>query len=232
MANIEIIFKDDDCVVVNKPSGLLTMPGRGQAAAEKNLRDLLAGSDTGPVFVVHRLDRDASGLILFARNEPAHRYFSQLFGSDSPQPDPVTGKYPEKKEKEIRKKYLAAVEGVLDENRGVVDKPIRTYGSGRMGVGFEGKPSITRYQVLEKYKRATLLEVELLTGRRHQIRVHMYYMKHPVIGDRLYGDQARQASYPRLMLHSYSLEFRNMAGAKKTLRVDPPEDFMSILPFL
>ncbi len=232
MAAFETIFQDDDCVVVNKPSGLLTMPGRGPAAGEKNLRDILSLSKAGSVYVVHRLDRDASGLILFARNERAHRFFSQLFGSESPLPDPVSGEYPPKKEKSIRKKYLAAVEGLVSEGRGEVDKPIRTYGSGRMGVGFNGKPSVTRYEVLEKYKRSTLLQVELITGRRHQIRVHMYYMKHPVIGDRLYGDQAKQAAYPRLMLHSYSLEFRDMAGAKKTLKADPPEDFLSLLPFL
>ncbi len=232
MSNIEIIFQDDDCVVVNKPSGLLTMPGRGPASGEKNLRDMLSLSPVGSVFVVHRLDRDASGLILFARGERAHRYFSQLFGSDMPQPDPDTGRYPEKKEKEIVKKYLAAVEGIVEGGRGEVDKPIRTYGSGRMGVGFNGKPSVTKYAVLERYKRSTLLEVELVTGRRHQIRVHMYHIKHPVIGDRLYGDPARQAAYPRLMLHSYSLEFRSMAGAKKKLKADPPDDFLNVLPFL
>jgi 23S rRNA-/tRNA-specific pseudouridylate synthase len=232
MTAFKTVFQDDDCVVVDKPSGLLTMPGRGLAAAEKNLRDLLSSSLAGPVYVVHRLDRDASGLILFARNEQAHRHFSQLFGSDLPQPDPVSGGMPEKKDKEIKKKYLAAVEGEVLEKRGEIDKPVRAYGSGRMGVGFDGKPSVTRYEVLERYKRSTLLEVELVTGRRHQIRVHMYYMKHPVIGDRLYGDQARQSAYPRLMLHSYSLEFRDMSGRKKTLKADPPEDFLCVLPFL
>ena len=227
MTKVETIYQDEDCVVVNKPSGLLTMPGRGAASAEKNLRHMLAASLSAPVFVVHRLDRDASGLILFARNENAHRYFSQLFATDTERPDFRSGDG-----KDVKKIYLAAVEGLVGENRGEVNKPIRAYGSGRMGVGFDGKPSLTRYTVLERYKRATLLEVNLITGRRHQIRAHMYYIKHPVIGDRLYGDQARQSGYPRLMLHAYSLDFRDMAGRRRTFQADPPEDFLCVLPFL
>jgi len=230
MDKIEIVHRDEDFVVAVKPSGLLTMPGRGAAASEKNLRDMLSAALDGPAMVVHRLDRDASGLILFARNEKAHRYFSGLFGTDERASGPVPGERPAVKE--IRKRYLAAVEGLVAEERGEVDKPVRTYGSGRMGVGFGGKPSVTKYKVLERYKRATLLEAELLTGRRHQIRVHLYHIGHPVIGDRLYGDQTRQAGYPRLMLHSYSLEFRDMAGRKRTLTCDPPEDFQCVLPFL
>ena len=215
MLPFEIVFEDEGYIVVNKPSGLLTMPGRGPAAREKNLLALLTQALKRPMYVVHRLDKDASGLILFAKNEETHRYFSILFET-----------------KEIKKKYLAAVEGDVALRRGEIDKPIKTYGSGRMGVGFDGKDSLTRYEVLERYKNSTLLEVRLITGRRHQIRVHMYYMKHPVIGDRLYGDQMKQAAYPRLMLHSYSLEFQDMAGKKKTFRVDPPKDFLAILPFL
>jgi len=215
MAAFETVFEDDEFILVNKPSGLLTMPGRGPAAREKNLLALLTQALKRPMFVVHRLDKDASGLILFAKNENSHRYFSILFET-----------------KEIKKKYLVAVEGHVEEKRGLVDKPIQAYGSGRMGVGFNGKVSVTKYEVLEKYKRSTLLEVQIITGRRHQIRVHMYYIKHPVIGDLLYGDQLKQSAYPRLMLHSYSLEFKDMAGKKRTFQVDPPKDFMSVLPFL
>jgi tRNA pseudouridine32 synthase/23S rRNA pseudouridine746 synthase len=215
MAAFETVFEDEEFILVNKPSGLLTMPGRGPAAREKNLLALLTQALKRPMFVVHRLDKDASGLILFAKNENSHRYFSILFET-----------------KEIKKKYLVAVEGHVEEKRGLVDKPIQAYGSGRMGVGFKGKASVTKYEVLEKYKRSTLLEVQIITGRRHQIRVHMYYIKHPVIGDLLYGDQLKQSAYPRLMLHSYSLEFKDMAGKKRTFQVDPPKDFMSVLPFL
>jgi RluA family pseudouridine synthase len=211
----ELVFEDEDYIVINKPSGLLTMPGRGPAAREKNLLALLTQALKRPMYVVHRLDKDASGLIVFAKNENAHRYFSIMFET-----------------KAIKKKYLVAVEGSVAPRRGEVDKPIKAYGSGRMGVGFDGKDSLTKYEVLEQYKNSTLLEVRLITGRRHQIRVHMYYIKHPVIGDRLYGDQAKQSAYPRLMLHSYSLEFTDMSGGKKTFKTDPPKDFLSVLPFL
>ena len=215
MSDFETVFEDEDYIVVDKPSGLLTMPGRGPAAREKNLLALLTRALKRPMYVVHRLDKDASGLIVFAKNEKAHRYFSILFET-----------------KAIKKKYLVAVAGDVAPRRGEVDKPVKPYGSGRMGVGFDGKDSLTKYEVLEQYKHSTLLEVQLITGRRHQIRVHMYYIKHPVIGDRLYGDQAKQAAYPRLMLHSYSLEFTDLAGKKKTLKADPPKDFLSVLPFL
>ena len=122
MATYETVFEDDEFILVNKPSGLLTMPGRGPAAKEKNLLALLTQALKRPMFVVHRLDKDASGLILFAKNENSHRYFSILFET-----------------KEIKKKYLVAVEGYVEEKRGIVDKPIQAYGSGRMGVGFNGK---------------------------------------------------------------------------------------------
>ena len=215
MNPFEIVFEDDNYIVVNKPSGLLIMPGRGPAEREKNLLALLTQALKRHMYIVHRLDKDASGLIVFAKNEQAHRYFSVMFET-----------------KAIKQKYLAAVEGLVTPWRGEVDKPIKTYGSGRMGVGFDGKDSLTMYEVLEQYKRSTLLEVQLVTSRRHQIRVHLYYIKHPVIGDRLYGDQAKQGAYPRIMLHSYSLEFMDMAGRKKTFKTDPPKDFLSVLPFL
>jgi len=215
MKPLETIFEDDDYIAVNKPSGLLTMPGRGPAASEKNLLALLTKTLKHPVFVIHRLDKDASGLILFAKNEKAHRFFSALFES-----------------RDIKKKYLVVVEGFVEGKKGEVDKPVQAYGSGRMGVGFDGKPSVTRYAVVERYKRSTMLEVDLVTGRRHQIRVHMYYIKHPVLGDRLYGDPARQSAYPRLMLHSYTAEFTDMSGRKRSLRAEPPADFVNALPFL
>jgi 23S rRNA-/tRNA-specific pseudouridylate synthase len=101
-----------------------------------------------------------------------------------------------------------------------------------VSVAFNGKYSITRYETLEHYKKSTLLEVCILTGRRHQIRVHLYSIGHPVIGDRLYGDKEKQNQWPRLMLHAYELKFADRSGKKLSLRADPPKDFMSILPFL
>lgn len=223
------VFEDEDYIVVDKPSGLLTMPGRGAAAREKNLLALLTQKLKRPMFVVHRLDKDASGLILFAKSSAAHKYFSGLFERTSLKCGAGDG--PAAKAEGIEKKYLAAVHGIV-RSGGKVDVPVRAFGSGRMGVGLGGKDSLTKYEVLEVYKNAALLEVELLTGRRHQIRVHMYHIGHPIIGDRLYGDQAVQANYPRLMLHSYSMKFRDMGGKKKEFKADPPADFLGVLPCL
>ncbi|MBI4803566.1 MAG: RNA pseudouridine synthase [Elusimicrobia bacterium] len=231
MQSFETVFENDDYIVVNKPSGLLTMPGRGSAAGEKNLLALLTRALKRPMYVVHRLDKDASGLILFAKTEAAHKYFSGLFERTSLGVRAAGGDAAAKKPGGIEKKYLAAVHGLITAG-GEVNKPIRQYGSGRMGVGFGGKDSVTKYAVLEHYKRATLLEVELISGRRHQIRVHLYHIGHPVIGDRLYGDPAEQALYPRLMLHSYSMKFAGMQGEKRAFRADPPEDFLGVLPCL
>ena len=214
MAEPEILHKDADILAINKPSGLLTMPGRGGLSSARSALSILRAA-LGPLFVVHRLDRDVSGLMLFARSAAAHRYYSGLFET-----------------REITKKYLAAVEGVVQEKNGEIDKPLAQGGSGRVSVAFDGKASVTRYETLEHYKKSTLLEVSILTGRRHQIRVHLYSIGHPVIGDRVYGDQEKQRQWPRLMLHAYELKFKDMTGRKLSFRADPPKDFMSVLPFL
>ncbi len=211
----EVVRETPDLLVVNKPSGLLTMPARGELAKEKHLVGLLH-QRFGKVFVVHRLDRDASGLILFARTEKAHRYYSGLFETRA-----------------VEKHYLVAAEGRVAEERGEIDKPLKQRGSGRVSVAFDGKASVTNYKVLERHKTATVLDVSIATGRRHQIRAHLYSIGHPVIGDRMYGDAAKQARYPRLMLHAWRLKFNDMTTCKPVrFEADPPEDFMGVLKVL
>ncbi len=212
--NFEILRETPQLLVINKPSGLLTMAGRGGLAKEKHLLGLLH-QRFGSVFVTHRLDRDASGLIIFARTPEAHRYYSGLFET-----------------RDIQKKYLVVVEGAVKEKRGEIDKPLKERGSGRMSVAFDGKRSLTRYSVLEKLRGATLLEVSIVTGRRHQIRAHLYSIGNPVLGDSFYGEAARQAKFPRLMLHSWRLRFTDMAGKTMSIEADPPGDFMSVLNVL
>ena len=101
-----------------------------------------------------------------------------------------------------------------------------------MSVAFDGKPSVTRYKLLRSMKNASLLEVSIVTGRRHQIRVHMYSENHPVIGDSLYGDAAVQSKYPRLMLHSWRLKFNDASGRTVYAEADPPKDFVKTLNIL
>lgn len=212
--SFEVVRETPELLVINKPSGLLTMPARGELARAKHLVGLLH-QRFGRVFVVHRLDRDASGLIIFARNAEAHRYYSGLFET-----------------REVDKRYLVVVEGKVAEKRGEIDKPLKERGSGRMSVVFDGKPSLTRYSVMERLKTSTILEVAIVTGRRHQIRAHLYSIGHPVLGDQLYGEAARQARYPRLMLHSWKLKFKDMSGKQLSFEVYPPKDFMGVLKVL
>ena len=213
-SDIEVLKETPELLVVNKPSGVLTMPARGGLAREKHLVGLLH-QRFGKVFVTHRLDRDASGLILFARTAEAHRYYSGLFETRA-----------------VEKTYLVAAEGRVEEKKGEIDKPLKQRGSGRMSVAFDGKASLTRYLVLERLKKATILEVSIVTGRRHQIRAHLYSIGHPVIGDPMYGEAAKQAAYPRLMLHSWKLKFKSMDGRQLSFEADPPADFMGVLKVL
>lgn len=212
--DIEIVRETPELLVVNKPSGLLTMPARGDLAKAKHLVGLLH-QRFGRVYVTHRLDRDASGLIIFARNPEAHRYYSGLFETRA-----------------VEKKYLVVVEGKVADDRGEIDKPLKERGSGRMSVVFDGKPSLTRYKVLERLKGATVLEVSIVTGRRHQIRAHLYSIGNPVLGDNMYGDAVKQSKFPRLMLHSWKLRFADTAGKVMSLEAEPPDDFMGVLKVL
>lgn len=210
--DLEIVKEAPDLLIVNKPSGLLTMPARGELARAKHLVGLLH-QRFGKVFVVHRLDRDASGLIIFARTEKAHRYYSGLFETRA-----------------VEKHYLVVAEGKVAEARGEIDKPLKQRGSGRVSVAFDGKKSVTEWRVLERHKTATILDVSIATGRRHQIRAHLYSIGHPVLGDSMYGDAAKQSKYPRLMLHAWKLRFNDMATCKPvSFEADPPEDFMGVL---
>jgi len=210
----QVVLETPEMLVVNKSSGVLTMPARGDLAKEKHLVGLLH-QRFGRVFVTHRLDRDASGLIIFARTPEAHRYYSGLFET-----------------REVEKRYLVVAEGKVEGEKGEIDKPLKQRGSGRVSVAFDGKRSLTRWRVLERHRLATVLEVAIVTGRRHQIRAHLYSIGHPVIGDRLYGDTAAQSRYPRLMLHSWKLKFKDMSGKIRSFEADPPGDFLGVLKAL
>lgn len=210
---LEILYEDSDIIAVNKPAGMLSIPARGHLACEKSLLDLLK-EKYGRVYVVHRLDREASGVILFAKNPLSHRHLSVLF---------ETGK--------IVKKYIVLSNGVIKNNKGVIEKPIKQFGSGRMGISSNGKESRTKFKVIKRYKNHTLLEVSLLTGRRHQIRVHLYSIGHPVAGDKIYGNTGQNIEFPRLMLHSRSVEFKDISGKKINVKAELPEEFKIVMSY-
>ena len=206
---VRVLYETDDYIAVDKPEGVVSLA----AAGKGGLPELIKPHDPGKLYPVHRLDRGASGVIVFAKNAAAHRHLNGEFDR-----------------REVRKTYLAVVDGVPSSNRGRINAPIREFGSGRMGVDPKrGKPSSTEWKLDERLDGATLLRVSPATGRRHQIRVHLYHIGHPILGDLRYGDRARQERFPRLMLHALSLEFTLPSGERVTVEAPPPPSFDEVV---
>jgi tRNA pseudouridine32 synthase/23S rRNA pseudouridine746 synthase len=206
---IRILYEDPDYLAVDKPEGVVSIAPANTGGLPELLKDLAPGK----LYPVHRLDRGASGVIVFAKNAPAHRHLNGEFDR-----------------REVLKTYLAAVDGVVATNRGQINAPLREFGSGRMGVDPKrGKPSSTEWKVAERLNNATLLRVRPATGRRHQIRVHLYHIGHPILGDLRYGDRARQERFPRLMLHALDIAFALPSGERVTIAAPVPRSFEDIL---
>jgi 23S rRNA pseudouridine1911/1915/1917 synthase len=227
---LSVLVEDDDFVIVDKPAGLLSVP-----TAEHENDTLLARTldylhhrfGRRPLaFVVHRLDKDTSGSIVFARNRPALRFLQDLFKSHA-----------------IEREYLALVEGTVPDSGTFSADLVADAGSARRGVarpGEQGKWAVTRYRAMEKLTGATLVSVELETGRTHQIRVHFATAGHPVLGDRVYGERSRESRVrsresklpeaPRQMLHARRLGFPHPRTGKPVRAEAPlPEDFVAAL---
>lgn len=183
---VDILFEDEGLIAVDKPAGLATIPERTPSAC---LLETVQEQIGAKLYVVHRLDKDVSGVVLFARDADTHRFLNILF-----------------EERKVSKTYEAIVLGNIATSAGEIDVPIRQFGSGRMGVDSrKGKPSRTTFSVRRSVPGYTRLDVYPVTGRRHQIRVHLYSIGHPIVGDPLYGDTALQRVYPRLFLHARSI---------------------------
>jgi tRNA pseudouridine32 synthase/23S rRNA pseudouridine746 synthase len=184
---VDLIYQDDHLLVANKPAGLLAVPGRG--ADKQDCLSARLQRDFPDALIVHRLDMATSGLMLFARGANMQRCLSLIF-----------------QEREVGKRYVAVVSGKLENETGEVNLPIAADWPNRPLHKIDaelGKPSLTRYQLLGFDAGNTRLELEPVTGRTHQLRVHMKAIGHPILGDALYGDAA---SAPRLMLHATMLK--------------------------
>jgi len=203
---IEFLYRDPDVVAVNKPEGVAAVPEHAHDPA--CLSELVSAALGARVMPVHRLDKDVSGVILYACHAAGHRFLNTVF-----------------EERRVKKTYLALVHGTIAEESGVIDQPIREYGSGRMGVSPEGKPSQTAFRVRERFGAYTLVEAEPRTGRRHQIRVHLYHLGHPIVGDLRYGDRAIQQRFARLLLHASGIALPLPAGKPLELRDCPSATF-------
>ena len=201
-------------VAVDKPEGLASIPERDPAP--KSLLTLLSSRVPVRLYVVHRLDKDVSGVILFAKHAAAHRHLNLQFDRRT-----------------VRKSYMALVHGSVEKDSGRVEAPIRPFGSGRVAVdGKKGKASCTEYRVVRRCPSHTLVRLHPLTGRRHQLRVHLYSIGHPVAGDKRYGDPELQKPYARLMLHAERIAFRLPSGNPVTVESPLPASFGRIVDAL
>ena len=204
---LDTIYDDPWLTVINKPSGMLTVPGK---ALEDSLlsRYLSAHPEAVGPIVVHRLDQETSGLVIFAKDKTAHKALQQQFENHS-----------------IKKSYVALLNGLVPHDEGVIDLPIRpdVDDRPRQRVDHEqGKPAMTRYRVLERIGGMTRIALEPLTGRTHQLRVHCSHpqgLNCPIVGDRLYGTASR-----RLMLHAQSITFAHPVSGQ-TMTLECPADF-------
>lgn len=189
-SGLSVIHVDDDLLVVDKPAGLLSVPGRGAGMDDCLVARVQA--EYPDALAVHRLDMSTSGLLVLARGEEMHRRLSRFF-----------------RERQIEKRYVAVVAGLLADDAGEVELPLICDWPNRprQKVDFEvGKPSLTRFRVIARDPAARTTRVELapVTGRSHQLRVHMMALGHPILGDDLYGGEATCRA-GRLLLHATDL---------------------------
>jgi tRNA pseudouridine32 synthase/23S rRNA pseudouridine746 synthase len=206
---IRVLFENADYLAVDKLEGVVSISEAGKGGLPELLKDVFAGK----LYPVHRLDRGASGVIVFAKSAEAHSHLNGQFDR-----------------REVRKTYVALVHGVVAANHGSINAPLREFGSGRMGVDVRrGKPSSTEWKLAERLPTTTLVRVQPATGRRHQIRVHLYHIGHPIVGDLRYGDRAVQERFPRLMLHALEIEFALPSRERLTVEAPVPPSFEEVL---
>ena len=219
---VEIVYEDNDIIVVNKPKGMVVHPANGNPdgtlvnAIMAMCKDSLSGigGEIRPG-IVHRLDKDTSGLLIVAKNDKAHINMSEQI-----------------KNREVKKIYIALVRGVVSENEATINMPIgrSTKDRKKMAVRKDGKEAVTHFKVLKRYNKYTLLEVKIDTGRTHQIRVHMAEIGHPVVGDMVYSNGKNEFGVEGQMLHAKSLDFRHpITGKQMHLEAKLPEYFEKVL---
>lgn len=218
--NLDIVYEDDFLAIINKESGVVVHPAVGNythTLVNGLMHHFNEISKEGSIRpgIVHRLDKDTSGLLIIAKDDKTHELLSDMI-----------------KNKEVDRRYLALVWGVVSHDRGRIEAPIGRDINDRQKytvTDLNGKDSITNFSVIERFKEVTLLECKLETGRTHQIRVHMNYIGHPIVNDPVYGKRKIINSFGQ-MLHSYSLKFVHPITKEDLFfKQDPPKEFTEIL---
>ena len=214
--SLPVIYEDDNVAVINKPAGVLTH-SKGAVNDEFTVAEFIRpnttdGADTNRPGIVHRLDRDTSGIIIVAKNNETKRLLQKQF-----------------QDRRAKKTYLAVVDGTPKHLEANIDLPIernpKKPATHRVGAG--GKSAFTAYKVLSSDAKYSVVELKPVTGRTHQLRVHLAHIGNPIVGDPLYGGS--KSPIERLCLHAKSLEVTLPGGVRRTFTAEPPEDFMDFV---
>ncbi len=195
---LDIVYEDKDVILVNKPQGMIVHPASGVYtgtlvnALLKHCKDLSGINGVTRPGIVHRIDKDTSGILIVAKNDISHNKLAEQFKNHS-----------------MTRAYIALVEGRVKNDEGTIDAPLGRHPIERVKIAIikDGKRAVTHYRVLERFKNNTLVECELETGRTHQIRVHMAYVGHPLVGDPVYGHKKQRFNLNGQMLHAKKLGF-------------------------
>lgn len=221
---IDVLYEDKDLIVVNKPQGMIVHPAAGVYtgtlvnALLNHCSDLSGINGVMRPGIVHRIDKDTSGILVVAKNDNSHNKLAMQL-----------------KDHSMTREYVALVEEVIKEEKGTVDRPIARHPKDKikMAVVHDGKRAITHYEVLERFKNNTLIKCVLETGRTHQIRVHMSYIGHPLVGDPVYGYKRQRFNLNGQLLHAKKLGFIHPSTGKyMEFETEVPDYFKRIIKVL
>lgn len=221
---LDIVYEDNDVIVVNKSQGMVVHPAAGiyngtlVNALLSHCKDLSGINGVARPGIVHRIDKDTSGVLVIAKNDNAHNKLAEQF-----------------KDHSLTRSYLALVEGVLKKDEGTIDAPLGRHPIERIKIAVikDGRRAVTHYKVLERFNNNTLVECVLETGRTHQIRVHMAHIGHPLVGDPVYGHKKQRFNLKGQMLHAKKLGFIHPStGEYMEFQSDLPDYFTKVIGIL
>lgn len=218
--SLDIKYENKDLIIINKPSGIVVHPSKGHQ--NDTIINALIGMEIKfepylgkpKPWLVHRLDKDTSGLLIIAKNESTYNYLTKI-----------------QKDRMIKKQYMAIVQGIPNSPNAIIDAPIgrNKLNRKKMSIKKEGRHALTEYEILKSKNNMSLLNITLLTGRTHQIRVHLNAIGHPIIGDNIYGKKSKYVN--RQMLHAYKLNFKDNKKNNITVQSEPEKDMKEFIEF-